>query len=272
MSRSLDMGGILSARTRTALCDPLRLPAQNGTAAKSCTLSLVVPALDEEANLQALHQRILQVLGARSDWELLVVDDGSSDGTAAVIRALARLDSRVVGVFFERNCGQTAAMAAGIHLARGDLVATLDADLQNDPADLPALLAALGEHDAVVGFRVRRRDRLVRRLCSRLANRIRNQLSGEPFRDTGCSLKVFRAEAIRAIPWFEGMHRFLPTLLRYQGFSVIEYPVTHHPRHAGRSKYGIRNRIWKTAKDLLAVRWMRQRTIRLPIREILRAH
>jgi glycosyltransferase involved in cell wall biosynthesis len=155
-------------------------------------------------------------------------------------------------------------------VARGALVATLDADLQNDPADLPRMIERLGAHDAVVGYRVGRRDDFVRRASSRIANRIRNTLSRDSIRDTGCSLKVFRVEAIRSIPWFEGMHRFLPTLLRYRGFSVLEHPVSHHPRRAGKSKYGVRNRAWRAFRDLLAVRWMRGRMIRRPIREIVR--
>lgn len=229
-------------------------------------LSVVAPVHDEQENLVALHQRVSAALAGRAEsWELILVDDGSRDRSAALIAELAERDPRVVGIFFERNCGQTAAMATGMLLAAGRLVATIDADLQNDPADLPGMLAALGEHDAVVGYRLRRRDNLVRRVSSRLANRIRNRISGDSIRDTGCSLKLFRAEALRVLPYFEGMHRFLPTLLRYHGYSVIEHPVGHHPRSAGRSKYGLRNRALRAFKDLLAVRWMRQRLVRVPI-------
>ena len=236
----------------------------------TCALSLVVPAFDEEPNLRALHQRVREVFAENTDWELVLVDDGSRDGTPAVIRALIREDPRVTGVFLARNCGQTAAIAAGIQMAGGTLIATLDADLQNDPADLPALVEQLGEHDAVVGYRVGRKDGFVRLASSRIANAIRNRISGDRVLDTGCSLKVFRAEAIRSIPWFEGMHRFLPTLLRFRGYSVIEHPVSHHPRRAGESKYGIRNRAWKSFKDLLAVRWMRSRMIHPAIHEVRR--
>lgn len=214
-----------------------------------------------------LHQRIVGALGTDSSWELLLVDDGSRDGSARVIRELSREDPRVRGVFLEHNCGQTSAICAGIRASSGALVATIDADLQNDPADLPGLVAGLGEHDAIVGYRVERCDSFVRRASSRIANRIRNWVSGDDIRDTGCSLKVFRRQAISAIPLFDGMHRFLPTLLRYHGFSVIESPVSHGPRVAGESKYGIRNRAWRALVDLIAVRWMRSRIVLPPLVE-----
>jgi len=232
-------------------------------------LSLVAPAFDEDANLEPLHERVRAVFGDGLRWELILVDDGSRDGTAGVIRRLAAADPRVVGVFLASNCGQTAATAAGIQLARGKLIATLDADLQNDPGDLPAMIERLGQSDAIVGYRAKRHDSLVRRASSRIANAVRNRISKDSIRDTGCSLKVFRAEAIQAIPLFEGMHRFLPTLLRYHGFTVLEHPVGHRPRTAGKSKYGIGNRAWRGLKDLFAVRWMRDRRLVLPIRDVL---
>jgi len=239
--------------------------------ATACRLSLIIPALDEEANLELLYRRIVAVFGPGAELEIVLVDDGSRDGTERVIRALVARDARVVGVFLAHTHGQTSALAAGLAQARGDVVATLDADLQNDPADLPLLLERLADQDAVVGYRAKRRDGFVRRASSRIANGVRNRVSGDRIRDTGCSLKVFRAPALRSIPLFEGMHRFLPTLLRYRGYRVLEVPVSHHPRHAGRSKYGIGNRLWRASKDLLAVRWMRARMIRLDVREVVRA-
>jgi glycosyltransferase involved in cell wall biosynthesis len=222
-------------------------------------LSIVVPAHDEEANLEILHEKVSIALDGRVDWELVLVDDGSRDATGEVIAKLSEQDARVAGASLGRRCGQTTATFAGVDLARGALIATLDADLQNDPADLPCLLDALQGHDAVVGYRVRRRDGAVRWLSSRIANRVRDAVSGDRVRDTGCSLKLFRADALRAVPRFEGMHRFLPTLLRYQGFRVLEIPVSHQPRRFGRSKYGIGNRALRAFVDLLAVRWMRSR-------------
>ncbi len=241
---------------------------QRARQAAACDLSLIAPVYNEEGNLRRLHARVAEIFGKTTDWELVLVDDGSKDGSAELIGKLSAEDPRVVGIFFSRNCGQTAATAAGIHLARGRLIATIDADMQNDPVDLPAMIALLAGHDAVVGYRLKRNDNFVRRASSKIANRIRNWISKDSIRDTGCSLKVFRAPAILAIPLFEGMHRFLPTLLRYHGFSVLEHPVSHHPRTAGVSKYGVMNRAWRAFKDLLAVRWMRGRLISLPIREV----
>jgi glycosyltransferase involved in cell wall biosynthesis len=242
-----------------------RFPARRS---KRVDLSLVAPVFDEAENVDRLHARVVEVFGAQTNWELILVDDGSRDRSPELIRALTKKDPRVVGVYFARNRGQTAATAAGIHLARGKLIATLDADLQNDPGDLPAMIALMDGHDAVVGWRMKRRDTFVRRASSKIANRVRNWISKDTIRDTGCSLKVFRADAIQAIPLFEGMHRFLPTLMRYHGFSVIEHGVGHHPRTAGTSKYGVWNRAFRALKDLFAVRWMRARLLRLPIQEV----
>ena len=231
-------------------------------------LSLIAPICNEEGNLRALVARVIEVFGTSESWELLLVDDGSTDKSRDLILELQGEDSRVRGIFFSRNCGQTAAIAAGIQQARGTLVATLDGDLQNDPQDLPNMILALRSDPdlgGVVGWRQKRNDNFVRRVSSRVANAIRNRLSGDSIRDTGCSLKVFRQEAIRSITLFEGMHRFLPTLVRYHGYRILEHPVSHHARVAGTSKYGIRNRAWRSFKDLLAVRWMRSRLIELPI-------
>jgi glycosyltransferase involved in cell wall biosynthesis len=229
------------------------------------TISLVAAAYHEALNLEALYARVREVMGEGRPWELILVDDGSTDGSQDLIRKLSERDPRVYGIFFARNCGQTAALATGIRSAKGELIATLDADLQNDPADLPRLEEMLGNNDAVVGYRQKRRDNLLRRVSTRIANGVRNRLTGDTIRDTGCPLKLFRAEAIQSIPLFEGMHRFFPTLLRYHGFAVVECPVSHRPRVAGVSKYGVLNRVFKSLRDLFAVRWMRSRLIRPPI-------
>jgi dolichol-phosphate mannosyltransferase len=243
--------------------------ALHGAAGAEPELSLVAPVFNEVDNLSPLLERVRAAFGERLRWELVAVDDGSTDGSTRVLEELARAERRLRVVVFGRNCGQSAAVAAGIRVARAPLIATLDADLQNDPGDLPAMLAALGTADAVVGYRQRRRDTFVRRASSKIANGLRNRISGDQIRDTGCSLKVFRAAAIRSLPYFDGMHRFLPTLLRYHGYTVLEHPVSHHPRVAGQSKYGIRNRALRALLDLLAVRWMRSRRIELPIERIV---
>jgi dolichol-phosphate mannosyltransferase len=228
-------------------------------------LSLVVPAYNEEASLPGLYERIVEALAKQPNWELILVDDGSSDQTAECARALSKKDGRVRAVSLARNSGQTTATRVGIEIARASLIATLDADLQNDPADLPPMIDMLAENSdvhAVVGYRMVRHDNLLRRLSSRIGNGVRNRLSGDDIRDTGCSLKVFRAAPLKTMPLFEGMHRFLPTLLRFHGYRVVEHPVSHHPRTAGVSKYGVLNRAWAAFKDLLAVRWMRGRIVR----------
>jgi glycosyltransferase involved in cell wall biosynthesis len=262
-------------RARTgALADVLPFQVRDrfpSRARGALELSIVAPVYDEEENLERLHARVLEVFGDRTRWELILVDDGSRDRSPEIARALAARDPRVVGVFFGRNCGQTAAIAAGIQVASGRLIATIDADLQNDPADLPAMVELAARHDAVVGWRTTRRDNFVRRASSRIANAVRNRISGDSIRDTGCSLKVFRADVIQALPLFDGLHRFLPTLLRYHGFDVVEHGVRHHPRTAGRSKYGVWNRLFRSLRDLFAVRWMRARLLKLPIREVTRA-
>lgn len=231
-------------------------------------LSVVAPAYDEEENLAALAKEVREALDGHVNWELVLVDDGSQDGSAEIIRRLMTADSRYRGVFLKQNSGQSAATEAGLHAARGELIATIDADLQNDPKDLVKLVEALTDDcDAVVGFRMTRQDNFVRRVSSKIANGIRNRLSGDSIRDTGCSLKVFRREAILELALFDGMHRFLPTLLRYHGYTVKEVGVSHRPRVRGTSKYGIGNRALRAFHDLLAVRWMRSRILKYELLE-----
>lgn len=232
-----------------------------GRAREPRSLSVVVPARDEVDNLEAVVAAVDAALGESRDWELLLVDDASTDGSAELIARLVLSHPRVRGIQLERHGGQTAAMAAGFRHARGELIAILDADLQTDPREIPALIEDLGDAAAVVGYRRERNDSFVRRASSRIANRIRNAISGDSVRDTGCPLKVFRAEPIRALPLFDGMHRFLPTLLRMHGHTVLERGVSHAPRTAGKSKYGIRNRALRAFVDLLAVRWMKTRLL-----------
>jgi len=231
--------------------------------ARPVEVSVVAPVYNERENLTPLVDELLAVLRpTRMPFEIVLVDDGSKDGSSEAIDALAAVHPEVRGVHFQANGGQTAAFDAGFRAARGAVVVTIDADLQNDPRDIPALLRALEGHDAAVGFRAERRDTIVRRLSSKLANAVRNRVSGDDIIDTGCSLKAFRAAPLREIKLWNGMHRFLPTLIKIEGGSVVQIPVNHRPRLAGTSKYGVWNRVFRSSADLFAVRWMKSRRLR----------
>jgi dolichol-phosphate mannosyltransferase len=232
------------------------------------SLSVVVPLYDERDSLEPLYLELDAALaGVEGGVELIFVDDGSRDGSLEVLRELERKDQRVRVVALDGNHGQSAALDAGFRVARGEATATLDADLQNDPADIPRLLQQLDRADLVNGVRVQRSDSWLRILSSRIANAVRNRVTGESITDVGCSLRVVRTAYLRRIKLYRGMHRFLPTLVRMEGARVIEMPVAHRPRRYGRSKYGIRNRLGKALIDLLAVRWMQKRALRTRERE-----
>jgi glycosyltransferase involved in cell wall biosynthesis len=235
-------------------------------------LSLVVPVFDERDNLEPLVAEIATALAAAAGgYEIVAVDDGSTDGSLDVLKALKRDHPELHVVALAAHAGQTAAFAAGFRAARGRVIVTLDADLQNDPADIPVVVEHLRASGAtaVAGFRVNRRDTGWKRLQSRIANAVRNRLNGETIQDTGCSLKAFRADAVRALPLYTGMHRFLPTLIKLYGGTVAEVPVHHRPRRFGRTKYGMWNRVWRSFVDALAVRWMQRRALRYRISEEL---
>ena len=233
------------------------------------SISLVIPVCNEEENLAALHEEIVAAMDRIGRaWEAVYVDDGSTDAGLALLERLASEDGRVRVVAFEVNCGQSAAFWAGFEHARAPVVVTMDADRQNDPADIPPLLAAYDAgHEMVVGWRKSRRDTLVKRLSSRLANAIRNRLTAETIHDTGCSLKVMDRGMLLRLPRFKGMHRFLPTLMRMQGARVAEVPVHHRARAAGVSKYGTLDRALAGVHDLLGVRWLLRRHFHCRIRK-----
>jgi glycosyltransferase involved in cell wall biosynthesis len=225
-------------------------------------LSIVAPVFNELPNLDALVAEIREALGPSGlTLEILLVNDGSTDGSAEKIGSLAQTVEGVRGLHFKRNRGQTAAFDAGFKAARGRWVVTIDSDLQNDPADIPRLVEALAEAHAAVGYRQRREDSWLRRISSKFANAVRNRLSGDDIIDTGCSLKAFRRECLVELKLFTGLHRFLPTLLRMEGFHVVQIPVNHRPRREGKSKYGVWNRVFRAFADLLAVRWMKKRRL-----------
>jgi glycosyltransferase involved in cell wall biosynthesis len=231
-------------------------------------ISVVVPAYNEVESLRPLTEELLGVMrGLNREFEVLFVDDGSRDGTRDLMRRLSEENREVHFIGFKQNRGQTSAMAAGFKHAKGDVIVTLDADMQNDPHDIPKLLEKLNEYDVVCGWRQKRHDSLVRRISSRIANYVRNKLSDEQIVDVGCSLKVYKRQCVDDLKLFEGMHRFLPTLVKLAGYTVTEVPVNHRPRELGTSKYGISNRIMKAFLDLLAVRWMKRRYIRYEIEE-----
>ncbi len=232
-------------------------------------ISLIIPVYNEERNIPVLFDEIKTALrDGGTDWEVLFVDDGSRDRSLEVLRGLTAREARVRYISLERNCGQSAAFSAGFKEAAGDVIVTLDADLQNDPADIPAMLGYFAEgYDMVIGWRGIRQDSFVRRAASKIANSVRNALSHENVRDTGCSLKVLRADMARLIPMYKGMHRFLPTLMKMQGARVLEVKVNHRPRLYGESKYGIWDRAWQSFCDLLAVRWMQSRDIKYSVKE-----
>ena len=234
-------------------------------------VSFVVPCHDEEGNLRALVaelHRAVAPLGLA--YEIVVTDDASSDGSWALLRTLAADDPRLRAQRFARNCGESAASWAGMQASRGRVIVTLDADLQNDPAEIPRFLAGLEHADCVCGTRIearRRGDNLLRVLSSRIANWVRVELGGGDISDAGCTYRAFRRECLTNIRFFKGIHRFLPTLIAMEGFRVSEIPVTNRARVSGRSHYGIRNRIFVALADLLAVRWMRSRAVRWDIEE-----
>lgn len=237
-------------------------------------ITLVVPVYNEEDNLRPLADEITRVMERVStecagSWELLFVDDGSTDGSLAVIRQLASGSPRVRYIALDANRGQSAAFAAGFRDAAGELIITLDADLQNDPADIPAMLALYGRDgtNMVVGWRAHRKDTLAKRLASRFGNAVRNWISRDTIKDTGCSLKVMRRDMLLNLPVFSGVHRFYPALMRLEGALIAEVKVSHRPRRAGVSKYGIWDRARKTCLDLLAVRWLQSRHISYRIKE-----
>jgi len=229
--------------------------------------SVVIPIKDERENLVPLTEQLVKVLESREEsrsapFELLFIDDGSSDGSSEILDSLAA-QYRWVKVFhFDRNYGQSAAFDAGFKQSSGDLVMTIDGDLQNDPADIATLLPLIHQFDLVCGWRKDRHDNLTRKISSRIANSVRSAVTGDRVHDTGCSLKLFRRAVVDKLQLFEGMHRFFPALALMHGFTVTEVPVRHYPRAHGTSKYGVGNRLFKGLYDLVAVRWMQHRCLR----------
>jgi dolichol-phosphate mannosyltransferase len=261
----------MSAPTSTAVAagrgrtDRVELAAP----AEAVAISVVVPAYDERESLPILLAELsAALLGVGRSYEIVLVDDGSRDGTADWIVREEALDPHVVAVGLAENSGQSAALAAGFRHARGEIIVTLDADLQNDPADLALVLAGLEHADVVSGARRRRLDSWSRRLSSRIANAVRRAVIGDSLTDIGCSFKAYRREALEGVPMFTGAHRFLPALCQFRGARVIEVPLAHRPRRHGRSKYGVGNRLGRGLYDLVGVRWLKSRMLRSRERDL----
>ena len=229
-------------------------------------LSVVVPVYNEEENLEPFTEELIGVLESiKRSYEIIFVDDGSTDAGPQLMNKLGKNFLGIRILRFKKNCGQTAAFDAGFKAALGDIIITMDADLQNDPHDIPAMLPFIGEYDLVCGWRHKRNDTFVRRASSRIANAVRNKLSGESIQDVGCSLKAFRSEYAKKMKLYTGMHRFFPTLVKMEGGKVKEVRVNHRPRKFGASKYNVFNRVFRSFVDLLAVCWMKKRFLRYEI-------
>jgi dolichol-phosphate mannosyltransferase len=229
-------------------------------------LSAVIPVFNERDNVVPLVAELAAELDrVGASYEIVLVDDGSTDGTGEIMDRVAQATPRVRALHLDRNRGQSAATAAGFEAAVGEYIVTLDADRQNDPSDIARLLEWIPQFDMVAGYRRSRQDSWVRRVSSGVANGVRRRVLGDGIRDTGCSLKLFRRELTHRMPRFNGMHRFLPLLVQLQGGAVTQVPVNHRPRTAGTSKYGVRNRLFRGIFDLFGVAWLKRRYVRYAV-------
>jgi len=234
-------------------------------------ISLIIPCNNEERNLRPLVAAIQSAIEPLAlAYEIIITDDASQDDSWEIIKRLAAGDPRIRGQRLASNCGQSAAIWAGIKAAHGRYLVTMDADLQNDPADLPKFIEALKRFDCVCGTRIQSRslgDNFTKRASSRIANWVRNTVSGDTMSDIACCFRAFRRECVEDLRFFQGMHRLLPMLLRMEGYTVSEIAVTHRPRLSGSTHYGIWDRLWPALHDLMAVCWMKKRRLRYLIAE-----
>jgi dolichol-phosphate mannosyltransferase len=233
-------------------------------------ISIVLPVYNELDNLMPLVERLFPVVSSLGcPYEIIFVDDGSTDGSNEVLREIKSAHPHVRVLHLDGNHGLTAAFDAGLKAATGEILITMDSDLQNDPEDIPQLLKELDEggYDAVIGWRRYRKDKFLKRMSSRIANFVRNLFLHESVPDSACSLKAFKRECLAGLKLYRGMHRFFPKLLEMEGYRVGQVIVRHHSRLHGKSKYNIRNRIFRAFVDLLAVVWMQKRTLKYKVRE-----
>jgi dolichol-phosphate mannosyltransferase len=228
-------------------------------------VSVVVPLFNEEQSVAMLQRELADALTGL-DYEIIFVDDGSRDETVASIA----VDPRTRVLRFEKNAGQSAAIFAGLQAVRSEVAVLIDGDLQNDPADIPLLLAEISRGaDLVCGYRAQRKDILLKRITSRVANFVRSRYTRDGVRDTGCTLKAMRRDCISALVPFKGMHRFIPALVKGAGYRLVEVPVNHRPRRFGQSKYGLGNRALRATIDMFGVRWLLSRRLNYKLREPL---
>ncbi len=225
-------------------------------------ISIIVPVFNEEDNIQPMADEVAAAFSRLpNDWELVFVDDHSSDSTWEKIQSAGQAKPSVKGIRLDRNSGQSAAVWTGINATDRPLIATLDGDLQNDPADLPALMKELGDSDFVCGWRRNRQDTFVRKRSSAVARWFRCKALKSDFKDTGCAVRVFKRKVVPALFGFNGLHRFMPILVEGAGFKCREVPVNHRPRIAGVSKYGVWNRLGRGIYDLIAIGWYQKRRV-----------
>ncbi|MEI6127155.1 MAG: glycosyltransferase family 2 protein [Pseudomonadota bacterium] len=231
-------------------------------------LSVIIPVFNEEDNLSPLTEELVGVLKAiNRPYEIIFIDDGSNDASPERLNLIRQTYQGIRIITLKRNSGQTSAFDAGFKAACGDIIITMDADLQNDPGDIPLMISCIGEYDLVCGWRHKRNDTAVRKMSSLIANAVRNSLSGEEIKDVGCSLKAFRRDYAKKLKLYTGMHRFFPTLVKMEGGRVTEVKVNHRSRKHGTAKYNIRNRVLRSFLDLLAVCWMKRRYLTYEIKE-----
>lgn len=237
--------------------------------AESIHYSCVVPAYNEEGSLPLLREELLPVLRELSKpFELVIVDDGSSDRTLEILKEYLQEIPELVVIAFDRNYGLSSAIDAGFKAARGEVIISLDCDLQNDPKDIPRLIEKLDEADMVLGWRAKRKDPFIKRASSKIANAVRNRFSKEQVHDSTCPLKVLKREVFLSFKMFNGLHRFLPTLAKLEGYTITEVRVAHQLRREGKSKFGVWNRLFKGLSDLRTVRWMKKNTLRYKAKRV----
>lgn len=231
-------------------------------------LTFVIPVYDEEENLLALYNELIDVINTlERNYEIIFIDDGSKDKSLTIIKNLTLKNKNIKYISFEHNVGQSGALYAGFTYAKGDIVITMDADLQNDPHDLIKMLDFYGEYDMITGWRYNRQDNLWKKIGSFIGNTVRNTITDENIHDTGCSLKIMKASLLKKIKMFKGLHRFLPTLMKLEGANVLEFKVNHRPRQKGKSKYGNFKRAIEGLYDVFVVRWMKKRYLHIKIKE-----